>query len=101
MSLGKAGVAGDGEDEFNQPSDVLVAPDGSIFVADIAGLDQTMWTADDCDGDDGIDGTSDDGIANSSYENPGGGTGTTRYCLDAIQQVNALRPLFITDFLQR
>ena len=34
MSLGKAGVAGDGNDEFNQPSDVLVAPDGSIFVAD-------------------------------------------------------------------
>ena len=34
MSLGKAGVAGDGNDEFNQPSDVLVAPDGSIFVVD-------------------------------------------------------------------
>jgi streptogramin lyase len=34
MSLGKAGVAGDGLDEFAQPSDVLVAPDGSIFVAD-------------------------------------------------------------------
>ena len=34
MSLGKAGVAGDGNDVFNQPSDVLVAPDGSIFVAD-------------------------------------------------------------------
>ncbi|MDZ7643054.1 MAG: peptidyl-alpha-hydroxyglycine alpha-amidating lyase family protein [Woeseiaceae bacterium] len=34
MRLGKAGIAGDGPDEFNQPSDVLVAPDGSIFVAD-------------------------------------------------------------------
>lgn len=34
MSLGKAGLAGDGPDTFNQPSDVLVAPDGSIFVAD-------------------------------------------------------------------
>jgi DNA-binding beta-propeller fold protein YncE len=34
MSLGKAGVAGDGLDEFNGPSDVLVAPDGSIFVVD-------------------------------------------------------------------
>lgn len=34
MSLGTAGVAGDGEDTFNQPSDVLVAPDGSIFVVD-------------------------------------------------------------------
>ncbi len=34
MSLGKAGVAGTGPDTFDQPSDVLVAPDGSIFVAD-------------------------------------------------------------------
>ena len=34
MTLGKAGVAGDGRDTFNQPSDVLVAPDGHIFVAD-------------------------------------------------------------------
>jgi sugar lactone lactonase YvrE len=34
MSLGKAGIAGDGMDEFNQPSDVLVAPNGDIFVAD-------------------------------------------------------------------
>jgi DNA-binding beta-propeller fold protein YncE len=34
MSLGKAGIAGEGMDEFRQPSDVLVTPDGSIFVAD-------------------------------------------------------------------
>ena len=34
MSLGNAGVAGDGENEFNQPSDVLVAPNGDIFVVD-------------------------------------------------------------------
>jgi hypothetical protein len=34
MTLGTPGVAGDGEDTFRQPSDVLVAPDGSIFVAD-------------------------------------------------------------------
>lgn len=34
LSLGKAGVAGNGPDTFDQPSDVLVAPDGSIFVAD-------------------------------------------------------------------
>jgi DNA-binding beta-propeller fold protein YncE len=33
-TLGKAGVAGDGPDEFNSPSDVLVAPSGDIFVAD-------------------------------------------------------------------
>ena len=34
MSLGQAGVAGSGENAFNQPSDMLVAPDGSIFVVD-------------------------------------------------------------------
>jgi len=34
MTLGKAGVAGNGPDTFNAPSDILIAPDGSIFVAD-------------------------------------------------------------------
>ena len=34
MSLGVAGVGGLGKTIFNGPSDVLVAPDGSIFVAD-------------------------------------------------------------------
>ncbi|MDH5588881.1 MAG: peptidyl-alpha-hydroxyglycine alpha-amidating lyase family protein [Gemmatimonadota bacterium] len=33
-TLGRKGVAGSGEDTFTKPSDVLVAPDGSIFVAD-------------------------------------------------------------------
>ncbi len=34
MTLGKKGVAGPGPDTFNKPSDVLVAPNGDIFVAD-------------------------------------------------------------------
>jgi sugar lactone lactonase YvrE len=34
MTLGKAGMAGSGPDEFSQPSDVAVAPNGDIFVAD-------------------------------------------------------------------
>jgi sugar lactone lactonase YvrE len=34
MTLGKAGVAGDGPDAFGPPSDVLVAPNGDVFVAD-------------------------------------------------------------------
>jgi DNA-binding beta-propeller fold protein YncE len=34
MTLGKAGVSGSGADLFDQPTDVLVAPDGTIFVAD-------------------------------------------------------------------
>ena len=34
MTLGKAGVAGSGPDEFNAPSAVVTAPNGDIFVAD-------------------------------------------------------------------
>jgi len=34
MSLGEAGVAGNENGQFNQPNDVIVAPDGSIFVSD-------------------------------------------------------------------
>jgi hypothetical protein len=33
-TLGKAGVAGDGPDVFNQPTDVVVSPSGEIFVSD-------------------------------------------------------------------
>ncbi len=39
MRLGKAGVAGDGPGEFNRPFDVLVAPNGDIFVVDGHGSD--------------------------------------------------------------
>ena len=38
MTLGRAGAAGIGHYTFNQPSDVLVAPSGEIFVADGHGL---------------------------------------------------------------
>jgi len=34
LTLGKAGIPGDGPDTFNRPSDVLVAPGGDVFVAD-------------------------------------------------------------------
>ncbi len=34
MSLGTAGRPGTGPNQFNQPNDVVTAPDGSIFVAD-------------------------------------------------------------------
>lgn len=34
MSLGTAGSAGTGPDQFNQPNAVITAPDGSIFVSD-------------------------------------------------------------------
>jgi sugar lactone lactonase YvrE len=38
-TLGKPGVAGDGHDTFNGPSDILIAPNGDIFVADGHGGD--------------------------------------------------------------
>ncbi|HTP33224.1 MAG TPA: peptidyl-alpha-hydroxyglycine alpha-amidating lyase family protein [Candidatus Acidoferrales bacterium] len=34
LTLGKAGVPGDGPDTFNQPNAVAVAPNGDIFVSD-------------------------------------------------------------------
>lgn len=34
LRLGEAGVAGDGDGQFDMPSDVLVSPEGVIFVAD-------------------------------------------------------------------
>ena len=34
MRLGKAGIAGSGRDEFNQPNDVAIASNGDIFVAE-------------------------------------------------------------------
>jgi sugar lactone lactonase YvrE len=39
LTLGKPGVTGDGPDTFNAPSDVLVAPNGNIFIADGHGGD--------------------------------------------------------------
>ncbi len=39
MTLGKAGVAGNGRDTFNGPSAVIVAPNGDIFIADGHGAD--------------------------------------------------------------
>ena len=34
LTLGSAGVTGDGPTTFNQPSDIFVAPNGDVFVAD-------------------------------------------------------------------
>lgn len=34
MTLGKAGVVGEGPDMFNGPTDVVVAPNGDIFISD-------------------------------------------------------------------
>jgi sugar lactone lactonase YvrE len=39
MTLGKPGMAGTGPDTFNEPSDVITAPNGDIFVGDGHGGD--------------------------------------------------------------
>jgi DNA-binding beta-propeller fold protein YncE len=40
LTLGTPGVAGGGPDHFNSPSDVAVAPNGDIFVADSHSFDE-------------------------------------------------------------
>ena len=42
LTLGKAGVAGNGNDEFNEPSAVIVGKNGDIFVADGHGPNTNM-----------------------------------------------------------
>ncbi len=38
MTIGKPGVAGNPPDKLNEPNDVLIAPDGSIFIAEGHGV---------------------------------------------------------------
>ena len=47
MTLGTAGVAGDGEDTFDGPADVAVAPNGDIFVVDGHGNNRVVKFAKD------------------------------------------------------
>ena len=42
LTLGKAGTAGDGVDEFNKPTDVALGPKGEIFVSDGYGNSRVM-----------------------------------------------------------
>ncbi|HUP51031.1 MAG TPA: peptidyl-alpha-hydroxyglycine alpha-amidating lyase family protein [Longimicrobiales bacterium] len=47
MTLGTPGVPGAGEDTFDGPADVLVAPDGSVFVADGHGNNRVVKFSED------------------------------------------------------
>jgi hypothetical protein len=60
-----------------------------------------MWTADDCSGEDGVIGTSDDGAAIGTYSVNGAGTSDTGYCTTAISEVQERFPFVIVDFRQR
>jgi len=74
---------------------------GGIFVADISGPDRDLQTADDCAGEDGVNGTADDGAAIGSYHVNGAGTSDTQYCTSAISEVQERFPFVIVDFRQR
>ncbi len=73
---------------------------GGVIVADVAGPDRVLFTADDCSGDDGIHGTDDDGVAQSSYIVNGSGSSTTGYCSSYFTAWQSLRPFRILSFQQ-
>jgi hypothetical protein len=73
---------------------------GGIIVADVSGPDRVLFTGDDCSGDDGTLGTSDDGVAQSSYKVNGSGTGTTGYCSAYFTDWQGMRPFRILSFHQ-
>jgi hypothetical protein len=73
---------------------------GGIIVADVSGSDRVLFTGDDCSGDDGISGNSDDGVAQSSYTVNGAGTGTTGYCSAYFTDWQSMRPFEILSFVQ-
>lgn len=73
---------------------------GGVIVADVSGPDRVLFTGDDCSGDDGTLGTSDDGVAQSSYLVNGSGTGTTGYCSAYFTDWMGMRPFEILSFVQ-
>jgi len=73
---------------------------GGIIVADVSGPDRVLFTGDDCSGDDGTLGTSDDGVAQSTYKVNGSGTGTTGYCSAYFTDWQGMRPFRILSFHQ-
>jgi hypothetical protein len=73
---------------------------GGVIVADVSGADRVLFTGDDCSGEDGTLGTSDDGIAQSSYLVNGSGTGTTGYCSAYFTDWQSMRPFEILSFVQ-
>ena len=67
--------------------------DGSILAADIAGPDGIYGNADDCTGGVG-------GFGPASFDENGGGNGTTTYCTDDILAASPPFPYEIVEFRQ-
>jgi hypothetical protein len=67
---------------------------GGLIIADIAGPDNVYGTADDCTGPD-------NGFDTPTYDESGGGNGTTRYCTVDLNAANHSPPYDVIQFLQR
>lgn len=91
-------AVGEGDFERNGAGNGTIA--GGVIVADVSGPDRILFTGDDCAGDDGALGTSDDGMAQSSYLVSGSGTGTTGYCSSYFTDWQGMRPFEILSFVQ-
>ena len=79
-----------GSGEFRRNGGGGATVDGSILAADIAGPDGIYGNADDCTGGDG-------GFGTASFDENGGGNGTTTYCTDDI--INAV-PAFAYEIVE-
>jgi len=75
--------------------------DGAVIVANIAGPDGLMWTADDCAGADGTLGTADDGFESASFTVADPGDGLLSYCQQSIDAVATKFSFAVTQFRQR
>ncbi len=89
-----------GEGDFHRQGAGNGDISGGLVVGDVAGPDRMLFTADDCSGDDGTHGTSDDGVASSTYLVDGAGSSMTGFCSDYFNAYRSLRPLEIVDFRQ-
>ncbi len=82
-----------GTGEFRRNGGGGAAVAGSILAADIAGPDGIYGTADDCTGGVG-------GFGTASFDENGGGNGTTTYCTDDIFNASPAFPYEIVEYRQ-
>jgi len=82
-----------GTGEFRRNGGGSATINGSILVADIAGPDGDYGTADDCTGGVG-------GFDTATFDENGGGTGTTTYCTDDIFSATPAFPYELVEFRQ-
>ncbi|RMG47003.1 MAG: hypothetical protein D6718_04500 [Acidobacteria bacterium] len=92
-------VVGRGEVHRKGGGDILIS--GGNLVANVAGPDHRLWTADDCAGPDGVKNTADDGIAPGSWTVSGGGQGVTEYCTSDLESGTVRLPYPLEGFRQR